>query len=314
MVYQWESSGDRIWMTEADGTGGEELIDNPPGINDYHPDWSPDGSRVVFMAEYLGHGGAFYPHSDIWIVDADGANARVLYESPKHMPWSEFPAWSPDGSSVVIAAWNKERNIAVSNRSALVVVDVATGSGREIAVMKGNHQMLSDPRWSPEGDAIVCTIGRFNADDTQFTGSALAVLKRRGDDWDKPAPITEFTRFDGYPDWGGPDGRIVFGTTDGSAFDFIVRNSGGLITSPWQRSDDLYTIDPDGSGRQDVTAGTTAAGTAAQPTWMPDGRIIFTSWPTDEDALPTAAVINSDGSEMQVLHSGVTHPRVPPKS
>lgn len=313
IVYQWGTSSDRIWMTDDQGTGGRELIDDPPGLNDYHPDWSPDGSRVVFMAEYLSHAGAAYPHSDIWVVDSDGTNARLLYESPADMPWSEYPAWSPDGSSVLIAAWDKERNIEVATRSALVAIDVTTGKGTEIAVLEGNHQMLSDPRWSPDGTAIVCTIGRFNDTDTEFTGEALAVMRRDGDHWTKPTRITAFSDFAGYPDWGGPDGRIVFGTADRSVFFFIVDNSSGRITTRTQPRRNLYTILPDGSDRRDVTAGTAVADYAGQPTWMPDGRIIFTRGITQAGGVPTAAVIQPDGTGLQILDSGVTHPRVPPQ-
>ena len=318
IAYQWVSSADRIWMTGAQGTNGQELLDDPPGLNNHHPDWSPDGSQVVFMAEYApamgsSHPGADYPHSDIWIAEADGSHAKLLYESPADMPWSEYPAWSPDGSSVLIAAWDKERNIEVATRSALVAIDVRTGKGKEIAVLEGHHQMLSDPRWSPDGTAIVCSIGRFNDDDTEFTGEALAVLRREGGQWSKPSRITGFSDYAGYPDWGGPDDRIVFATHDRSVFFFIVDNSGGRITTTTPGSRNLYTIRPDGSDRREVTAGTAVADSAGQPTWMPDGRIIFTRGITPENAMPTAAVIQADGTGLEVLVSGATHPRVPPQ-
>lgn len=317
VVYQWASSADRIWMTDAEGANGQELLDDPPGLNNYHPDWSPDGAQVVFMAEYApgigsSHPGADYPHSDIWIADADGTNARLLYESPPDMPWSEYPAWSPDGSSVLIVAWDKERNIEVATRSALVAIDVRTGKGKEIAVLEGIHQMLSDPRWSPDGTAIVCTIGRFNDEDTEFTGEALAVLRRDGDGWSPPAQITEFSDFTGYPDWGGPDDRIVFATGDRSAFFFIVDNSGGRITTSMPPSRNLFTVRPDGSDRREVTVGTAVADYAGQPTWMPDGRIIFSS-PLQDGGKPSAAVIQPDGTGLKIVVSGATHPRVPPQ-
>ena len=62
-----------------------------------------------------------------------------------------------------------------------------------------------------------------------------------------------------------------------------------------------------------MTAGTAVADYAGQPTWMPDGRIIFTRGITQAGGVPTAAVIQPDGTGLQILDSGVTHPRVPPQ-
>ena len=37
----------RLAVVNADGTGLRKLP-HPPGVDDAHPDWSPDGSRIAF--------------------------------------------------------------------------------------------------------------------------------------------------------------------------------------------------------------------------------------------------------------------------
>jgi Tol biopolymer transport system component len=51
---------------------------------DKHPSWSPDGTRIVFWSNQ-GSG-----RKQLWIVNADGTNRRLLLESP-HNDWD--PVW-----------------------------------------------------------------------------------------------------------------------------------------------------------------------------------------------------------------------------
>jgi Tol biopolymer transport system component len=78
-------------------------------------------------------------------------------------------------------------------------------------------------------------------------------------------------------------------------------------------SRNVYTIRPDGSDRRDVTAGTAVADYAGQPTWMPDGRIIFSRGIMEAGGTPASAVIQPDGTGLRILDAEVTHPQVAPK-
>ena len=64
----------------------------PRGIND-EPDWSPDGSQIVFFR--LAHGD---PRSDIYVVNVDGSGRTRLTDTPKRWEWS--PTFSPNGQRI----------------------------------------------------------------------------------------------------------------------------------------------------------------------------------------------------------------------
>jgi len=54
IAYQGGSGGpSRIRLVRPDGTGDHALIDaaTPPALEQLHPDWSHDGSRIAFSAQ-----------------------------------------------------------------------------------------------------------------------------------------------------------------------------------------------------------------------------------------------------------------------
>lgn len=61
-----------IYVVGVDGAGLRVLTDND--ANDYFPNWSPDGSAIVFSSNRSGV-------LDIYLMDADGANQRLLVDA-----------------------------------------------------------------------------------------------------------------------------------------------------------------------------------------------------------------------------------------
>lgn len=103
-----------IWTVRADGGGRTRLTSETDAAGS--PVWSPDGRRIVYEEALK-----------VWVMDADGANKRVLVED------GYTPAWSRDGREVVFA-----------RDSRLVAVAVATGAERTIVAEGGVN-----PRWQP---------------------------------------------------------------------------------------------------------------------------------------------------------------------
>lgn len=69
------------------------LTNNTEGNQrDGRPDYSPDGSQIVFDSNRNGFS------ADIWVMDADGANQSVIYQNDSETDYD--PKWSPDGSRI----------------------------------------------------------------------------------------------------------------------------------------------------------------------------------------------------------------------
>ena len=58
-----------IWAIASDGTGTARIIADNAG-NDENPQWSPDGSRLLYINR---------PTNAIWVVNADGTNNHQVY-------------------------------------------------------------------------------------------------------------------------------------------------------------------------------------------------------------------------------------------
>jgi dipeptidyl aminopeptidase/acylaminoacyl peptidase len=83
-----------IWRVNADGSGAVQLTRGERGENS--PRWSPDGTRVAFLAR---RGEAEEPQ--LYILEADGGEARQL---TKHGSAPANIQWAPDGKTIYFLA------------------------------------------------------------------------------------------------------------------------------------------------------------------------------------------------------------------
>lgn len=65
--------GSELWMMNADGSNPRALTDTP--IDEYSPEWSPDGQWIAFTA---GVGNDSMGTFDLWIMRPDGSHRQVL--------------------------------------------------------------------------------------------------------------------------------------------------------------------------------------------------------------------------------------------
>jgi len=74
-----------IYVMDADGANIQRLTHRFGA--DGHPDWSPDGKKIVFTSYGDDHG--------IYVIDADGTNLQRLTAGGRtegHPDWRELPA------------------------------------------------------------------------------------------------------------------------------------------------------------------------------------------------------------------------------
>jgi Tol biopolymer transport system component len=133
-----------IWTVRADGTAPRKLARGQFGR------WSPDGTRLALDSPTPTSPG------DLFIVDADGKNRRLLLSSPE----LDQPAdWSPDGKRILFT-----RYASTSSRTSIYIVGAdGTGLRRLGSGIAGS--------FSPDGSQIVYT--------TAFLGK-LFVMREDG--------------------------------------------------------------------------------------------------------------------------------------
>jgi Tol biopolymer transport system component len=299
IAFQWQRGpGDGIFLMRPDGGDSHPLL-TASKPETFHPDWSPDGTQVAYEA-------AAGRADDIWLVDADGHHPTKLVDrSTDCIPLcgdAAYPAWSPDGGSMAFIRFDFDGDQL--HGCVLEVVEVATGT-RRIVYEGPASTVLDYPRWSPDGTSIVFEATTFpdpSLSKGKATGSTVAVVDA-AKPGAKPDILTKPAMFATYPDWSSSGNLIVFSTYDLGEFQATDEPS------------NLYTIKPDGSDMSKLTSYGSAGQRATQPSWTPDGkRILFTLVGQDPsfDNPRQAAFIDADGSNLQVLSSSATHPRLRP--
>jgi Tol biopolymer transport system component len=242
---------------------------------------SPDGAQLAFIRR-----DASRVAPSLVLTDIDGGAERDLALSRSPMEYgSSAPAWAPDGLKLVI--------VAGSERPDLLTVDIMTGEER--ALRMAGWRVIHKVLWAPNGRHLIFTargadeqtsqlwmltypdgvIRRLTNDlDGYFwisfsiDGRKLVARQQRlisnlwllpDGDPNQARRLTAGERsFDGYNGlaW-TPDGRIVFNS--------FTNN----IT-------DIYSMNPDGSNRAQLTAN--AGQDNTHPAVTSDGRyIVFTS-------------------------------------
>jgi len=127
-------------------TGVEiQLTDN--NVIDGHPDWSPDGSRIVFASfrDSLGNPSGT---ADIFVVNTDGTGLIRLTDSPYE---DNDPEWSPDGTLI---AFKSTRRTELPAREEIYVMNSDGTNVRRLTTTTG-WQSDHDPSWAPGSDRIV---------------------------------------------------------------------------------------------------------------------------------------------------------------
>jgi Tol biopolymer transport system component len=156
------STGDSIWKL-ANGTSTE--LWRGEGARVFGgPAISPDARYVAFSVRQRGK-------TLLFVMEADGANARIVAES---LDLQGGPAWAPDGQSITSAADDHG-----TPHLFRVPID-----GRSPGVFVGEYSV--DPAWSPDGSFVV-----YSGPDIGTTFSVKAVT---ADAAPHPLPALTLTR------------------------------------------------------------------------------------------------------------------------
>ncbi len=235
-----------IYVMNPDGSNQRRLTNT--SAEEWHPAWSPDGTRIVFQCM---SGGA----SNVCVVNADGSGYTQITNWTQDEGLAQRPGWSPDGSKIVVTR-------EVGGGQKLVVMN-ADGSGqREISVGR-------DPNWSPDGTRIAFVRwegGGLQIWTTSPDGSDVVMLTQGDHDhmyptWspDGSQIAFEYDRAQvAVMDAGGGPPRIIAGK--GSYNLSWAPDGSKLVIAPSQEG--LWLVNADGSGLIQI------AQEGTQPSWQ----------------------------------------------
>ena len=134
----------RIGIIAIDGSHSRWLTTT--GLNADMPAWSPDGTKLAFVATATGSSNG----RDLYVIDADGSNLRQLTSDAAS---EDQPNWSPDGSTIMYRSGSKRE---FNNDQEIWTIPADGGSPTRLT-----HDQIPDeePAWSPTGRTIVYVHG-----------------------------------------------------------------------------------------------------------------------------------------------------------
>ncbi len=195
---RWSPGGETILFASAGNVYSVPVSGGPHSeiLRDaYNPNWSHDGSRIVFERRY-----------EVWTANADGsAQSRVSGIPRRELTLAErWPAFSPDGNAIVFFEAGE------TPMGDLWAVNLTTATTRQLT---SEPAFGGAPVWSPDGAEIVYSSQRGGSRTLWSVDPATlqsrAVLTGSGDD--------------DFPDF-SPDGQQIIYSNSRERFTLLRSN------------------------------------------------------------------------------------------
>ena len=160
----WEENGTvaHIWRVDADGGNLIQVTNGENG--ETSPRWSPDGSRVAFLARR-----GEDDQTQVYLLNAMGGEANALTEHPTAV---SSIAWDPDGSGIYFVAADEVPEEEAARRDA----------GDDVYAFDENYQQSHIWRASvDDGEARRVTEGDYSVTGYSLSRDGTHIAFHRGE-------------------------------------------------------------------------------------------------------------------------------------
>jgi Tol biopolymer transport system component/DNA-binding winged helix-turn-helix (wHTH) protein len=216
LAYSQSSESENFWKLDLGTQVWTKL--NTPVHNVAAPDYSPDGSQILFRSDAPGK-------RTLGIARADGSNPRVLPLSVR----VHSASWSPDGSMLTV-------DIHQQGHYHIYTLPARGGQPRPLTFADFDDEY---PRWAPDGKSIY-----FSSNRTGYWQIWRVAAAGGG----TPEQVTQEG---GYAGRFSPDGKTLFYSKHQSlpgVWSVPVAGGAELLTMPGMRPErwGLWTVSPGG--------------------------------------------------------------------
>ncbi len=316
IAFRSDRGGGGIFVMGRTGEGVRRVTDGG-----FSPDWSPDGTSLVFSRENVGITPLNMERSsDLWIVEVDGGAP-----APLGVTDGVDPSWSPHGHRIAYATrFPGEELGKAAGEAKLDIRTLPAGGGEETPVTDDPANDWS-PAWSADGRHVYFVSDRGGS----MNLWRVAVDEESGRVLGEPEPVTAPAQFVAHPCVSADGHHLVFSnivTTTQNARKATFDPGTGEVgeemwvtrgTRRWANPDpspdgsrvtlysqdrpegDLYVVNADGTGLRQLTSDSAID---RVPRWSPDaGRILYFS--TRSGPLDVWT-IRPDGSDNRQITEG----------
>ncbi len=173
LVYNMVVAGNyQLFTSDLQGNDRRTLTDS--SVDEWSPEWSPDGERILFLSERDTEDGGIY------VMDAGGGNVQAIYNSPGE-DWGAV--WSADGEQIVFSVTQPDAT------DDLYIMN-ADGSGVRLLAERGAY-----PSWaigqpgsaadeiSADGEITISATAARTSTGLMLSAGQPVVVEVIGGDW-----------------------------------------------------------------------------------------------------------------------------------
>lgn len=259
-----------IFTISNDGTGIKKLTEL--SANHWNPEWSPDGTRILFSSDQNGP-------RDIYVVNFDGSNMIMLTDGNGFYSRHQ---WSPDGTKIAYTSGAPD----FTDKTAIYIM---ISDGSQKIPLTAPDEKINVFRFSPDGGKIVYHL-TYNDPVALISKSDIYIMNSDGSEktrltfegrnlWANFSPAGDLITYvsdDFGPD---PDGIYIMnvdGTgqtflANGGSFPVFSPDGNKIVFSKVSTSSEIFSINTDGSDLSQLTVTETWT---TFPLWSPDGEYI----------------------------------------